>query len=304
MSWQLADTPDCIPDSECEPVTLVLTPRARDIGAFEVKRALPAGKKQMIGPFIFFDQMGPTVFSGDTAMDVRPHPHIGISTITWLFEGEIQHKDSLGFDLTIRPGEVNWMTAGSGIVHSERSPQSQRNVNAALGGIQAWVALPQEREEIDAAFYHYSADQIPHMDQDGIRISLIVGSAFGQTSPVKTESPTLYAELNLALNKDFVIPDIAEERGLYIYSGELEIAGSTFSAGSMLVLKQGMTVQIRATQEAKLMLLGGDALDEPRHLYWNFVSSRKERIEQAKKDWRENRFPRVQGDDEYIPLPD
>lgn len=296
------------PQVTVDPVALVLTPRAKDVGAFEVKRALPARRKQMIGPFIFFDQMGPTVFAGDTAMDVRPHPHIGISTITWLFEGEIRHRDSLGFDLVIRPGEVNWMTAGRGIVHSERSPQSQRGVNAPLGGIQAWVALPKAREEIAPAFYHYSADQIPQFDDGGVDLSLITGSAFGQTSPVVTESPTLYAEINLAAGKRFVIPDIAEERGLYIYQGELDIAGTRHAAGSMLVLKPGVTVELRAGETAKLMLLGGDAftaeMEGPRLLYWNFVSSRKERIEQAKDDWRNSRFDRVAGDDEFIPLPE
>jgi hypothetical protein len=303
MSWQLAELPDCTQDALCEPVAMVLKPRAKDIGAFEVKRALPAREQQMIGPFIFFDQMGPTVFEGDTAMDVRPHPHIGISTITWLFEGEIQHKDSLGFELIIRPGEVNWMTAGRGIVHSERSPQSQRGVNAPLAGIQAWVALPREQEEIEPAFYHYTADQIPQFDENGVRISLIVGKAFGQSSPVITQSPTLYAEINLEANKTFVVPNVAEERGIYIYSGELVIAETTFSEGSMLVLHPEANIAIQALTDTKLMLLGGAAMDGPRHLYWNFVSSSKERIEQAKDDWRNGRFAMVAGDDEFIPLP-
>jgi redox-sensitive bicupin YhaK (pirin superfamily) len=304
MSWQLADTPDCTTNDQCDPVALVITPRAKDIGAFEVKRALPAWEQQRIGPFIFFDQMGPTILEGDTAMDVRPHPHIGISTITWLFEGQINHKDSLGFELTIRPGEVNWMTAGKGIVHSERSPTSPRGVKAPIGGIQAWVALPIEQEEIDPAFYHYTADQIPQFDEDGVRISLIVGDAFGQSSPVITQSTTLYAEVNLEAGKKFVIPDIAEERGLYIYQGELDIAGTPFSDGNMIVLTPGMAVEVQAKAKTKFMLLGGDALEGERHLYWNFVSSRKERIEQAKDDWRNGRFDGVEGDDEFIPLPD
>lgn len=304
MSWQLAELPDCTEQGLCEPVALVLKPRAKDIGAFEVKRALPAREQQMIGPFIFFDQMGPVQFEGDKAMDVRPHPHIGISTITWLFEGEIRHQDSLGSDLVIKPGEVNWMTTGRGIVHSERSPQSQRGVGARLGGIQAWVALPQDQEEIEPAFYHYTADQIPQFDENGIRISLIVGEAFGQTSPVITQSPTLYAEINLDKGKTFVIDDVAEERGIYIYSGELSIAESTFDAGSMLVLYPEVKVAIHATVDTKLMLLGGASLGSRRHLYWNFVSSRKERIEQARDDWRNGRFAMVAGDDEFIPLPE
>lgn len=308
MSWQLAEVPDCNDDTQCDPVALVLTPKAHDIGAFEVKRALPSRRQRMIGPFIFFDQMGPVVFEGDQAMDVRPHPHIGISTITWLFEGEIQHKDSLGYTLNIKPGEVNWMTAGKGIVHSERSPQSQRGVNAPLGGIQAWVALPIDKEEIEPAFYHYTADQIPQFNENGVKISLIVGEAFGQVSPVITQSPTLYAEINLEPGKTFVIPDIAEERGLYIYEGTLSIAGTTFDEGSMIVLVPGMAVEILATAQTRLMLLGGEAFTEEnegkRHLYWNFVSSRKERIEQAKEDWRNGRFDGVDGDEEFIPLPE
>jgi len=304
MSWQLAEIPDCTEDSPCDPVALVLTPRAKDIGAFEVKRALPARQQQRIGPFIFFDQMGPTVFEGDIAMDVRPHPHIGISTITWLFEGEIEHRDSLGYELVIRPGEVNWMTAGRGIVHSERSPQSQRDINAPLGGIQAWVALPIDKEEIDPAFYHYTDDQIPQFDEDGVRISLIVGEAFGQSSPVIAQSKTLYAEINLENGKSFVVPDEAEERGLYIYSGSLDIAGTAFTEGSMIVMKPGMVVEVTASSVTKMMLLGGDVLEGDRHLYWNFVSSRKERIEQAKDDWRKGRFESVAGDDEFIPLPE
>jgi len=307
MRWQLAELPDCT-EGLCEPVALVLKPRAKDIGAFDVKRALPSREQQMIGPFIFFDQMGPTVLEGDRAMDVRPHPHIGISTITWLFEGEIRHQDSLGSDLVIKPGEVNWMTTGRGIVHSERSPQSQRGINAPLGGIQAWVALPREQEEIEPAFYHYTADQIPQFDENGIQISLIVGEAFGQSSPVITQSPTLYAEINLAPGKTFVVPDVAEERGLYIYSGEVVIAETTFSEGSMLVLHPEVTVAVSASAQTKMMLLGGDAFTEEkegkRHLYWNFVSSRKERIQQAREDWRNGQFGSVPGDDEFIPLPE
>ena len=304
MSWQLAEARDCNDQTDCDPVALVLLPKAKDIGAFEVKRALPSRQQQMIGPFIFFDQMGPVQFEGDAAMDVRPHPHIGISTITWLFEGEIHHKDSLGSDLVIKPGEVNWMTTGSGIVHSERSPQSQRGINARLGGIQAWVALPIDQEEIDPAFYHYRADQIPQFDEDGVRISLIVGEAFGQASPVITQSPTLYAEINLDVGKSFVVDDIAEERGIYIYGGELEVGGKIFAEGSMLVLTEKVAITLKATIKTRLMLLGGAKMESKRHLYWNFVSSRKERIDQAKDDWRHGRFAMVAGDDEFIPLPE
>jgi len=301
MSWQFNTQTD---NSDADAVSLVLTPTPRDIGAFDVLRALPSRQKRMIGPFIFFDQMGPTTLHDDKAMDVRPHPHIGISTITWLFEGEIRHQDSLGYDLIIRPGEVNWMTAGSGIVHSERSPQSQRGVNARIGGIQAWVALPQDQEECDPAFYHYTADAIPQYANDGIRISLIVGSAYGQTSPVLTQSPTLYAQINIAKGRQLLLPPLAEEQGIYIYAGDLQVGETVYKAGSLLVMKSGSAAMLKAASDCCLMLLGGAVLESPRHIDWNFVSSTKERIQQAKSDWRERRFHGVPGDDEFIPLPE
>jgi redox-sensitive bicupin YhaK (pirin superfamily) len=285
------------------PVATVIIPRARDLGDFSVRRSLPAQQLQAIGPFVFFDHMGPVVFSKGQAVDVRPHPHIGISTITWLFDGAIQHKDSLGFDVTIQPGEVNWMTSGSGIVHSERSPPSARLGNAPLAGIQAWVALPKAKEEVAPSFHNYAAAVIPQLDDKGMRVTLIAGSAFGKTSPVLTQSETLYAELTLAANSVIVIPAIAEERGVYIYSGTLEIAGITYNEGTLVAFKPDVDVTIRAVTSAGCMLLGGDTLDAPRHLYWNFVSSDPERIEQAKNDWREQRFAMVDGDPEFIPLP-
>ncbi|MES2625999.1 MAG: pirin family protein [Pseudomonadota bacterium] len=286
-----------------DPVSTIIIPRARDIGDFSVRRSLPAQHLQAIGPFVFFDHMGPVVFNKGQAVDVRPHPHIGISTITWLFDGAIQHKDSLGFDVTIQPGEVNWMTSGSGIVHSERSPASARMGNAPLAGIQAWVALPKAKEEMAPAFHNYAANTIPKMDEKGVNLTLIAGSAFGKTSPVLTESETLYAELTLTANSVIVIPSIAEERGMYVYAGTLEIAGITYSEGTLVAFKPDVDVTIRAVTNAGCMLLGGDALDAPRHLYWNFVSSDLERIEQAKTDWREQRFAMVDGDPEFIPLP-
>jgi len=293
-----------IPDPAAgNPVSASITPRARDIGEFEVRRALPAAELRAIGPFIFFDQMGPVVFQKGQAMDVRPHPHIGISTITWLFNGEVQHKDSLGSDVIIQPGEVNWMTSGAGIVHSERSPASARLGNAPLAGIQAWVALPKAKEEMAPAFHHYGAASIPRLDDNGIQVMLIAGSAFGKTSPVLTQSETLYAELQLAANSVIEIPPIAEERGLYIYSGELEISGVIYKTGTLVAFKPDVAVTIKALTNSTCMLLGGDALDAPRHLYWNFVSSDLERIEQAKQDWREQRFAMVNGDPEFIPLP-
>ena len=303
MSWQLADTPLCT-GSDCSPVATVIIPRAKDIGDFEVRRALPARERQMVGPFIFFDQMGPVTFADQQAMDVRPHPHIGISTITWLFEGEIRHQDSLGYDLVIKPGAVNWMTAGRGIVHSERSPQSSRNNSARLAGIQAWMALPLAKAEIEPAFYHYAADQIPRLDEKGIQLALIAGSAFGQQSPVITESPTFYAELQLRKDTLFQLPRDIEERGIYVYSGSIAIAGETFGSGTLVVLKPEAEAVIKAAEDSLCMLIGGDAMDGPRHLWWNFVASTPERLEQAKADWRHGRFGKVPGDDEFIPLPE
>jgi hypothetical protein len=300
--WTLQDSATGAGSSK-EAVATVIIPRARDIGDFAVRRALPAQQRQMVGPFVFFDQMGPVQFGPGKAMDVRPHPHIGISTITWLFEGEIQHKDSLGYDQTIRPGEVNWMTAGSGIVHSERTPQSARAKGATLSGLQTWVALPKAREEIAAAFYHYPASAIPTFDDKGLRIALITGAAFGQRSPVLTESETLYAEITLAAHTRFFIPVLAEEQALYVCEGAVELAGTVYKDGTMVVLKPESSVLINALEQSRCMLLGGDTLDGPRHLYWNFVSSSAERIEQAKEDWLNQRFAMVPGDPEFIPLP-
>lgn len=299
MQWTLVDTAH---PSSSDPIASILIPRARDLGDFAVRRALPGGDPRAVGPFVFFDHMGPVSFASGRGLDVRPHPHIGLSTITWLFEGEIQHKDSLGYDLTIRPGEVNWMTAGSGIVHSERSPASARQ-GSTLGGIQAWVALPKDQEECAPSFQHYTADLFPRMTDKGLSIALITGAAFGQRSPVATASETLYAELRLKQGTKFFVPALAEEQALYVAEGELMVAGKTYGVGTMLVLKRDSSCVITATQDARCMLLGGDALDAPRHIYWNFVSSSLERLEQAKDDWRNMRFAMVKGDPEFIPLP-
>ena len=290
-----------VPSSTIE---TVIIPKLRDLGDFTVRRALPAVERRRVGPFVFFDQFGPTILQAGHALDVRPHPHIGLSTLTWLFAGEIQHKDSLGNDMTIRPGEVNWMTAGRGIVHSERSPASQRHGNAPLGGTQVWLALPVEKEEIAPAFYHYGAAQIPQLTDKGLTLTLIAGSAFGKTSPVHSESDTFYADLLLQQGHKLAVPATIEERAIYIIEGSMNIGGNDFAAGTMVVLKPGLEVTLQASSNAHCVMLGGDALPGERHLYWNFVSSRKERIEQAKEDWRNGRFAKVAGDDEFIPLPD
>ncbi len=282
----------------------IIIPKLRDLGDFTVRRALPSVERRSVGPFVFFDQFGPTVLQAGHALDVRPHPHIGLSTLTWLFAGEIQHKDSLGNDMTIRPGEVNWMTAGRGIVHSERSPASQRHGNAPLGGTQVWLALPIEKEEMAPAFYHYSAAEIPKLTDTGITLTLIAGSAFGLTSPVHTESDTFYVDLVLQQGHELAVPVHIEERAIYVIEGSMHIAGEDFDAGTMIVLKPGFEMTIHAKSNSHCVILGGAPLPGQRHLYWNFVSSRKERIEQAKDDWRNARFDKVEGDDEFIPLPD
>lgn len=300
MQWTLVDTAH---PASSDPVASVLIPRARDLGDFAVRRALPGGDPRAVGPFVFFDQMGPVTFAPGKGLDVRPHPHIGLSTITWLFQGEIQHKDSLGYDVTIRPGEVNWMTAGSGIVHSERSPSWARQGGATLAGIQAWVALPKDQEECAPSFQHYTAELFPRMSDKGLGIALIVGAAFGQRSPVSTASETLYAELRLKRATKFFVPALAEEQALYVADGEISLAGKNYGIGTMLVMKRDSSCLISANQDACCMLLGGAALDAPRHIYWNFVSHSLERLEQAKDDWRKMRFAMVAGDPEFIPLP-
>lgn len=281
----------------------VIVPRARDIGDFEVRRALPDAKCRAVGPFVFFDQMGPVTLQDGQALDVRPHPHIGLATITWLFEGEIRHRDSLGFDLVIRPGEVNWMTAGRGIVHSERSPDSQRHAGARLSGIQAWLALPQPQEECEPGFQHYPYADFPRLEHEGVQIALIAGSAFGRISPVRTASETLYAELRLAAGRRLQVPDLVEEQALYVATGSIDVEGQRYGAGTLLVLQPRAVLAFTARDDSICMLFGGAPLDGKRHLWWNFVSSSQERLEQAKADWQQGRFGRVPGDEEFIPLP-
>ncbi len=304
MSWLRAQDPICPDQADCEPVETVIVPRAHDLGDFEVRRALPAAKRQMIGPFIFFDQMGPTVFGPGQAIDVRPHPHIGLATVTWLVEGEIMHRDSLGSIQPIKPGEVNWMTAGSGIVHSERSPEDARGGGAPLYGLQAWLALPRIHEETEPMFAHYAAEEIPLIEDDGIQASLIAGTAWGQTSPVKVFTETVYADIRMRSGADFKLPPEIDERGVYVLSGRIEIAGTEFAEGTLIALKPDREIVVRATQGSHVFLLGGASMDGPRHVWWNFVSSSKERIETAKRDWMEGRFENVPGETKFIPLPE
>jgi len=303
MSWQPADEAMATSPGDCPPVETVIVPRSRDLGGFDVRRALPSTRRKMIGPFIFFDQMGPATFTAGKGIDVRPHPHIGLSTVTWLIEGEILHRDSLGSIQAIRPGAVNWMTAGSGIAHSERTPDALRS-GAKLYGLQTWLALPKAHEETAPRFEHFSADRLPTFEGDGVEATVIAGTGWGKRSPVGVFTDTLYVDMRLADGAKLTIPPEHEERGVYVLAGEIEIAGDRFGVGSMLVLRPGKPVDVLAHGAVHLVALGGATADGPRHIWWNFVSSSAERIEQAKADWKAGRFDPVVDDDEFIPLPE
>ena len=304
MSWTAAEEPRCRTETCAEPVELQIVPRARDLGGLEVRRVLPAAQRQMVGPFIFFDQMGPADFEPGRGIDVRPHPHIGLATVTYLFEGSIFHRDSLGSEELIRPGDVNWMTAGRGIVHSERTDPETRRGGGRLSGIQSWVALPQDQAETEPGFWHHPAASLPELDGEGVRLRLIAGHGFGRRSPVATASETLYADVTLQPGARLEVPAEHEERAVYLAEGDLEIDGERQGRGQMLVLRPGVALTVGAPEGARLMLLGGAVMDGPRFIWWNFVAASRERIEQAKADWREGRFPPVPGDHERIPLPE
>ena len=288
----------------CAAIEHVIIPRARDLGGFEVRRALPSAQKQMVGPFIFFDQMGPAEFMLTNGIDVRPHPHIGLATVTYLFEGEIFHRDSLGSAMAIRPGDLNLMSAGRGIVHSERETSEARQKPRRMFGIQAWAALPRSHEETAPAFNHFAQDQLPRIEGEGKRVRIIMGELFGQRSPVEFPHDVFYAEAVLAPGAVLPLDPGHEERGIYIASGEIDIAGDRFETGRLLTFRPGDRISVLALSHARLMLLGGAPMDGPRHIWWNFVSSSKDRIEAAKADWVQHRFSLVPGDEkEFIPLP-
>lgn len=289
------------------PLETVITPKSTDLGdGFLVKRALPTARCRQVGPFVFFDQMGPCVLGAGQGLDVRPHPHIGLATVTYLFEGEILHRDSLGVVQPIRPGELNWMTAGRGIVHSERTPPALRRSGSKLSGIQVWVALPEPHEEIEPSFVHHGAAALPLVEGEGLRLRLIIGELAGARSPVTTLSDMLYADVQLTPGARFSVPAQPEERAVYLVEGAIELTpgGERFDAGQLLVLRAGAEAALRTLDApTRLMLFGGEPLDGPRYVWWNFVSSSRERIEQAKADWRAGRFPLVPGETEFIPLP-
>ena len=287
---------------------MVIVTRVREIvDDFKVRRALPSAKRRMVGPFIFLDQMGPEVLRAGKALDVAPHPHIGLATVTYLFEGELMHRDSLGIVQAIRPGEVNWMTAGSGIAHSERTPQEMRVSGSELFGIQSWIALPKKYEESEPAFVHHGTDALPVIEGEGKRVRLITGSLFGLQSPVRTYSEMFYADITLVQGANLEVPAEHEERAAYIVEGSVHLSphDEPYNEGQLLIFKPGAEITLRAhaSSPARMMLLGGEPMDGPRHIWWNFVSSSKERIEQAKEDWKTGRFARVPEETEFIPLP-
>jgi redox-sensitive bicupin YhaK (pirin superfamily) len=304
MSWMPSQDPVLGDKRSCDALDLVIVPRARDLGAFEVRRALPHGKRQMVGPFIFFDQMGPVQFIAGQGMDVRPHPHIGLATVTYLFDGRVMHRDSEGNALEIVPGAMNLMTAGRGIAHSERTPGAARNGGMDMFGIQSWIALPQAQEEVAPTFQHFTADSLPVIEDGGVWARVIAGKAFGRAASVGMLSDWFYAEVRLAAGASAPLDAEHEERAVYVAEGEVEIAGDRFEAPRLLIFRPGDRITVTATRPARLMFLGGAALEGPRYIWWNFVSSRKERIEEAKEEWKTGRFKPVPGETEFIPLPE
>lgn len=285
-------------------VDLVLVTRTRDLGGFEVRRALPSSRRRMVGPFIFLDQMGPAILGRGHGLDVRPHPHIGLATLTYLFEGEILHRDSLGHVQPIRPGEANWMVAGGGIAHSERTPPSVRASGGRLFGVQCWLALPKKDEEREPSFVHHDAIDLPVVEADGIRARVIAGEVFGARATARTTSPMFYADVQAAPGARFVVPLDHEERAAYVLEGAVRVDGEPYGPGHLIVLKPRAHTIVDAAAPSRLLLLGGEPMDGPRHIWWNFVSSSRDRIEQAKADWRAQKFAPVVDDDDHVPLPD
>ena len=310
MSWNPLLDPDYPIGDAVDAIETVIVPRARDLGGFEVRRALPAPKRQMVGPFIFFDQFGPVEFMTGKGIDVRPHPHIGLATVTYLYEGKIHHRDSLGTDQWINAGDVNWMVAGHGITHSERTDGDMLKSAHSLSGVQTWLALPEEAEDMPANFEHVSKGHLPVLEGEGKQVRLILGTAYGEAAPAKVYSETFYADALLEARARLPLPDDHEDRGVFVMSGEVSVAGDTFQAGQMMVFRPGDKIAVTAGEQgARLILLGGATMNGPRHLWWNFVASSKERIEAAKEawragDWAHGRFQLPPGDDqEHIPLP-
>jgi redox-sensitive bicupin YhaK (pirin superfamily) len=281
----------------------VFESRERDLGGFVVRRVLPAADRQMVGPFIFFDHLGPTQFAPGFGIDVRPHPHIALATVTYLFAGSLEHRDSLGTVREIRPGDVNWMSAGSGIAHSERTPRAARVTGEYVHGIQSWVALPDGHEDGEPTFEHYPAAALPMHAAPGVELTVIAGEAFGVRSPVVTLWPTLYVDAQFARGAALELPPDYAERAVYVVQGELKAGDAPVTVGQLAVLEPGRKTALRATGDTRAMLLGGERFPTPRHIWWNFVASSKARIDSAKERWERRQFPAVPGETEFIPLP-
>ena len=305
MSFAPGKDPQAGDAYACDALAQVIVPRSVDLGEFTVRRALPSARSRMVGPFIFFDHFGPAEFRAGTGIDVRPHPHIGLATVTYLFDGEIMHRDSLGTAAAIKPGEVNWMTAGRGIVHSERTGAELRTTGSPIHGLQMWVALPQAKEEMEAAFAHHETAEFPMVQDDGKTVRVVIGSLYGASSPVPVVHETFFGDVHLKAGTRLPLDADHEERALYVIDGVIDIAGDKFEPGRLLVFKPGDRIDVTAVSNAHVVILGGAPMDGPRHIWWNFVSSRKERIEQAKADWKAGHFEKVPGDEiEFIPLPE
>jgi redox-sensitive bicupin YhaK (pirin superfamily) len=287
------------------PLETIIEPRTRDLGGLVVRRVLPSAQRRMVGPFTFFDHMGPAVFGRGEGMDVRPHPHVCLATVTYLFEGEIDHRDSLGSYQTIRPGDINWMRAGQGIVHSERSPQAAREKESRLHGLQLWVALPSADEEVAPSFNHHPRATLPELAKGGMQLRVLAGTAYGLTAPVQILSPLFYVDAELSPGGVLELPTEHSERAAYVVEGTLRCDDEAFEPGRMLVFTRGANAVLGTDGPCRVVLLGGEPLEGPRYIDWNFVASSKERIERAKRDWKEGRFPKVPGDEtEFIPLPE
>lgn len=311
MSWNPALDPDIPIGDAVDAIDTVIVARARDLGGFEVRRALPSVRRQMVGPFIFFDQMGPAEFVTGQGIDVRPHPHIGLATVTYLLRGKMHHRDSLGTDRWIEPGEVNLMTAGQGITHSERTDGEIRNHPHGLLGLQSWVALPKSAEDSPAAFHHSGKAELPMLEGEGKQVRLIMGHGWGARAPVPTASETIYADAILAAGASLPLPDDHEDRGVYVLSGEVSVGGQSFGPGQMLIFRPGDRIAVKAgDQGARVMVLGGATMDGPRFIWWNFVASSQDRIDAAKEawragDWAHGRFRLPPHDNaEFIPAPE
>lgn len=296
-----ADSSDRVPAS---PVAAVIDARRRDVGGLAVRRLLPWRQRRLVGPFVYFDEMGPVSFEPGGGLDVPPHPHIGLETVTYLYGGDLLHRDSLGSRQLIRPGDVNWMTAGRGIVHSERTPPEGRSAGATLHGLQLWVALPPAAEETEPAFVHHPGATLPELDREGVRLRVLAGSAYGARSPVAVRSPLFYVDVAMPAGSELPLPAEHEERAVYVVEGEVAAGAQRSGPGRMLVFSPGTVVVLRADAPARAVMIGGSPLERPPLIDWNFVSSSRERIEKAKRDWREGRFPRVPGDEGgFVPLP-